>query len=159
MVEAAGITVRGRHGRGAKAGFRDACVALPERFSLASKNPGDSRCSPRPCVKAWSNNGTLPIPPNQTRPTTTLVKTCTTSAVSGISCMFRCGCLIATTKELKMSRKYIDCREYPSEMNCSVTISADSDKELLEAAASTNIKTRRNCGPSWDSYSRKARHR
>jgi predicted small metal-binding protein len=37
-------------------------------------------------------------------------------------------------KELKMSRKYIDCREYPSEMNCSVAISADSDKELLEAA-------------------------
>jgi predicted small metal-binding protein len=33
-----------------------------------------------------------------------------------------------------MSRKYIDCREYPSDMNCSVAISADSDKELLEAA-------------------------
>jgi predicted small metal-binding protein len=33
-----------------------------------------------------------------------------------------------------MSRKYIDCREYPSETNCSVAISADSDKELLEAA-------------------------
>lgn len=33
-----------------------------------------------------------------------------------------------------MSRKYIDCREYPSEMNCSVALSADNDKELLEAA-------------------------
>jgi predicted small metal-binding protein len=33
-----------------------------------------------------------------------------------------------------MSRKYIDCREYPSETNCSVAISADSDTELLEAA-------------------------
>ena len=33
-----------------------------------------------------------------------------------------------------MSRKYIDCREYPSQMNCTVTIFADSDKELLEAA-------------------------
>jgi predicted small metal-binding protein len=33
-----------------------------------------------------------------------------------------------------MTRKYIDCREYPSEMNCSVALSADSDKELLEAA-------------------------
>lgn len=33
-----------------------------------------------------------------------------------------------------MTRKFIDCREYPSEMNCSVAISADSDKELLEAA-------------------------
>lgn len=33
-----------------------------------------------------------------------------------------------------MSRKYIDCREYPSEMNCTVALSADTDKELLEAA-------------------------
>ena len=30
-----------------------------------------------------------------------------------------------------MTRKYIDCREYPSEMNCSVAISADNDDELL----------------------------
>ena len=33
-----------------------------------------------------------------------------------------------------MARKFIDCREYPSEMNCTVTIFADSDDELLEAA-------------------------
>lgn len=33
-----------------------------------------------------------------------------------------------------MSRKYIDCREYPSEMNCSVAIYADDEDELLEAA-------------------------
>lgn len=33
-----------------------------------------------------------------------------------------------------MTRKYIDCREFPSEMNCSIALSADSDKELLEAA-------------------------
>lgn len=33
-----------------------------------------------------------------------------------------------------MARKYIDCRSYPSDMNCSVAISADSEKELLEAA-------------------------
>lgn len=33
-----------------------------------------------------------------------------------------------------MTRKYVDCREYPSEMNCTVAISADSDKELLDAA-------------------------
>lgn len=33
-----------------------------------------------------------------------------------------------------MNRKYIDCREYPSEMNCSVAISADSEDELLQAA-------------------------
>jgi len=31
-------------------------------------------------------------------------------------------------------RKYIDCREFPSDMKCSVAISADSDGELLEAA-------------------------
>ncbi|NMM76966.1 hypothetical protein B2J86_07170 [Acidovorax sp. SRB_14] len=33
-----------------------------------------------------------------------------------------------------MSRQYIDCREYPSTMNCSVALSADSKEELLEAA-------------------------
>jgi predicted small metal-binding protein len=33
-----------------------------------------------------------------------------------------------------MARKYIDCREYPSEMTCTVALSADSEDELLEAA-------------------------
>jgi len=33
-----------------------------------------------------------------------------------------------------MARKFIDCRESPSVMNCTVTIFADSDEELLEAA-------------------------
>ncbi len=33
-----------------------------------------------------------------------------------------------------MSRKHIDCRAYPSEMNCTMTLSADSEQELLEAA-------------------------
>jgi predicted small metal-binding protein len=33
-----------------------------------------------------------------------------------------------------MARKYIDCREFPSEMNCTVALSADSEGELLEAA-------------------------
>lgn len=33
-----------------------------------------------------------------------------------------------------MARKYIDCREFPSEMKCTVAISADSDEELVEAA-------------------------
>jgi predicted small metal-binding protein len=33
-----------------------------------------------------------------------------------------------------MGRKFIDCREYPSEMNCTVAFSADSDEELLEVA-------------------------
>ncbi|MBV9719430.1 MAG: DUF1059 domain-containing protein [Candidatus Eremiobacteraeota bacterium] len=34
-----------------------------------------------------------------------------------------------------MARKSIDCREYPSESNCTVSISADGDDELVEAAA------------------------
>ncbi|WP_168795369.1 DUF1059 domain-containing protein [Paraburkholderia aromaticivorans] len=33
-----------------------------------------------------------------------------------------------------MSRKYIDCREFPSETNCTVALSADSESELLDAA-------------------------
>lgn len=33
-----------------------------------------------------------------------------------------------------MTRKYIDCREIPSEMHCTVAMSADSDQELLDAA-------------------------
>jgi predicted small metal-binding protein len=34
-----------------------------------------------------------------------------------------------------MARKFIDCREYPSESNCTIAISADGDDELVEAAA------------------------
>ena len=34
-----------------------------------------------------------------------------------------------------MSRKYIDCREFPSESNCTIAISADSVDEVVEAAA------------------------
>jgi len=33
-----------------------------------------------------------------------------------------------------MARRYIDCRDYPSDMHCSVKISADTDDELLTAA-------------------------
>lgn len=33
-----------------------------------------------------------------------------------------------------MTRKYIDCRDYPSENKCTVALSADSDEELVEAA-------------------------
>lgn len=33
-----------------------------------------------------------------------------------------------------MTRKFIDCREFPSEMHCSVAISADSEEELLQVA-------------------------
>jgi predicted small metal-binding protein len=33
-----------------------------------------------------------------------------------------------------MGRKFIDCRAFPSEMNCSITIIADTEAELLDAA-------------------------
>ncbi|WP_042591339.1 DUF1059 domain-containing protein, partial [Ralstonia solanacearum] len=31
-------------------------------------------------------------------------------------------------------RRYIDCRAFPSDTNCSVALCADTDGELLEAA-------------------------
>jgi predicted small metal-binding protein len=34
-----------------------------------------------------------------------------------------------------MSRRYIDCREFPSESGCTVAISADSEDEVVQAAA------------------------
>ncbi len=33
-----------------------------------------------------------------------------------------------------MARKFIDCREFPSETKCSVTIAADGEAELMEVA-------------------------
>lgn len=33
-----------------------------------------------------------------------------------------------------MSRKYIDCRVFPSDKPCSVAIAADTEDELLDAA-------------------------
>jgi predicted small metal-binding protein len=33
-----------------------------------------------------------------------------------------------------MARRYIDCREFPSEMQCTVAISADGEDELINAA-------------------------
>jgi predicted small metal-binding protein len=36
--------------------------------------------------------------------------------------------------ELIMTRKFIDCREIPSEMHCTVAMSADGEDELLQAA-------------------------
>ena len=33
-----------------------------------------------------------------------------------------------------MTRKFIDCREFPSDAHCSVAIAADSEEELLQAA-------------------------
>jgi predicted small metal-binding protein len=34
-----------------------------------------------------------------------------------------------------MGRKYVDCRQIPSEMNCTIAISADTEDEVLQAAA------------------------
>ncbi|MDF1635254.1 DUF1059 domain-containing protein [Mycoplana sp. MJR14] len=33
-----------------------------------------------------------------------------------------------------MGRRYIDCREFPSVMKCTIAISADSEEELVNAA-------------------------
>jgi predicted small metal-binding protein len=33
-----------------------------------------------------------------------------------------------------MKRRYIDCRQYPGDVKCSVALAADNDDELLEAA-------------------------
>jgi predicted small metal-binding protein len=38
-----------------------------------------------------------------------------------------------------MTRYAIDCRNYPSEKNCSVALSADSRKELVEAAVQHSV--------------------
>jgi predicted small metal-binding protein len=37
-------------------------------------------------------------------------------------------------KENIVARKYVDCREFPSETNCTVAIAADTEQELIEAA-------------------------
>lgn len=34
-----------------------------------------------------------------------------------------------------MTRKLIDCREFPSESHCTIAISADTEDELINAAA------------------------
>ena len=43
-----------------------------------------------------------------------------------------------------MTRRYIDCREFPSETNCTVAISADSEEELLEAAVQHAVAVHRH---------------
>lgn len=43
-----------------------------------------------------------------------------------------------------MTRKYIDCREFPSEVNCSITIVADREDELVEAAAQHAVAVHRH---------------
>ena len=43
-----------------------------------------------------------------------------------------------------MSRKYIDCREFPSETNCTVSLAADSENELIEAAVQHAVSVHRH---------------
>jgi predicted small metal-binding protein len=37
-------------------------------------------------------------------------------------------------EDTMIGRKYVDCREVPSVMHCTMAMSADSEEELLEAA-------------------------
>ena len=39
-----------------------------------------------------------------------------------------------------MARYYIDCRDYPGDIKCSVALSADSEEELLEAVVQHGTK-------------------
>ena len=43
-----------------------------------------------------------------------------------------------------MGRELIDCRAFPSEMNCSITIIADTEAELLKAARQHAVAVHRN---------------
>lgn len=38
-----------------------------------------------------------------------------------------------------MARYYIDCRDYPGDIKCSLALSADTKEELLEAAIQHGI--------------------
>jgi predicted small metal-binding protein len=39
-----------------------------------------------------------------------------------------------------MTRKFVDCRAIPSDSKCTVAISADSEKELIEVAVQHAVK-------------------
>ena len=41
---------------------------------------------------------------------------------------------IIVPREAQMARMFVDCRDYPSEKNCTVAISADTREELVDAA-------------------------
>jgi predicted small metal-binding protein len=46
----------------------------------------------------------------------------------------------ADARRQAMPRKYVDCREVPSESRCTVAISADSEKELMQVAVEHAVK-------------------
>lgn len=43
-----------------------------------------------------------------------------------------------------MTRKYIDCRTFPSEMNCTVEISADTDDEVFDVAVMHAVRSHKH---------------
>jgi predicted small metal-binding protein len=43
-----------------------------------------------------------------------------------------------------MARKFVDCREFPSEMKCTIAISADSEAEVLDAAVQHAVSVHRH---------------
>lgn len=43
-----------------------------------------------------------------------------------------------------MTRKYIDCRECPSDTHCTVALSADTEDELMEAAVQHAVSVHRH---------------
>jgi predicted small metal-binding protein len=43
-----------------------------------------------------------------------------------------------------MARKFVDCREFPSEMKCTIAISADDEGELLDAAVQHAVAVHRH---------------
>jgi predicted small metal-binding protein len=70
------------------------------------------------------------------------------NAVTHLKCIFHIVCLetkkinavnLNNEKEEIMGRKYIDCRDYPSEIKCSVALSADTEEELLKAAVQHSV--------------------
>lgn len=45
---------------------------------------------------------------------------------------------------MDMGRKFIDCRDYPSAIGCTVALSADNEQELLEAAVQHAVAVHRH---------------
>jgi predicted small metal-binding protein len=44
----------------------------------------------------------------------------------------------------KQWRKFIDCRQFPSEMSCTIAIGADTEAELLDAAVQHAVAVHRH---------------
>jgi predicted small metal-binding protein len=50
----------------------------------------------------------------------------------------------ANLEETPMGRKYIDCRDMPSDTKCTIAISADSTDEVVDAAAQHAAKVHKH---------------